>query len=209
MLARAGPSARRKAIHSFARIGTSSIPCGADRTASVRPTPRRCARIVSRPRPPARRVRAVRSASNCRQRHRLLVSDIRTIRSLGVQSPGRMFFYSYEEGPPSDGQFRVKTLFTGFSAGTELTFVKGSNPYLNAQWDGSYGLFRPGEAGIQYPIPFLGYMEVGRVTESRTAAVRDRDLVAMTYGHKSGHTADASEEFSLALAPEIDPLLGI
>src|SRR3954454_8982365 len=162
MLARAGPSARRKAIHSFARIGTSSMPCGADRTASVRPTPRRCERTVSRRRLPARRVRAVRSASNCRQRHRLLVSDVRTIRSLGVQSPGRMFFYSYEEAPLSDGQFRVETLFTGFSAGTELTFVKGSNPYLNARWDEHYGLFLPDEASIRYPVSFLGYMEVGR-----------------------------------------------
>jgi Zinc-binding dehydrogenase len=120
-----------------------------------------------------------------------------------------MFFHSYEEGPPTDGQFRVETLFTGFSAGTELTFVKGSNPYLNARWDGRYGLFLPGEASIRYPVPFLGYMEVGRVTQSRTTAVRDYDLVAMTYGHKTGHTADASEEFFLALAPEIDPLLGI
>src|SRR5215210_1353265 len=120
-----------------------------------------------------------------------------------------MFFYSYEEGPPSDGQFRVETLFTGFSAGTELTFVKGSNPYLNARWDARYGLFLPGEAGIQYPVPFLVYMEVGRVTQSLTTAVRDRDLVAMTYGHKTGHTANAGEELFLALAPEIDPLLGI
>jgi len=120
-----------------------------------------------------------------------------------------MFFYSYEEEPPSDGQFRVETLFTGFSAGTELTFVKGSNPYLNTRWDARYGLFLPGDASIQYPVPFLGYMEVGRITASRTAAVRDGDLVAMTYGHKTGHTADAGEEFILALAPDIDPLLGI
>jgi threonine dehydrogenase-like Zn-dependent dehydrogenase len=31
----------------------------------------------------------------------------------------------------------------------------------------------------------------------------------MTYGHKTGHTANTGEEFFLALAPEIDPLLGI
>src|SRR3954451_7450700 len=183
--------------------------CRADRTASVCHTPRRCGRTASRPRPPARRASAARSASNHRRRHRLPVSDTRAIRSLGVQSPGRMFFYSYEEEPPAEGQFRVETLFTGFSAGTELTFVKSSNPYLNARWDARYGLFLPGEAGIQYPVPFLGYMEVGRVTQSRTTAVRDRDLVAMTYGHKTGHTADASEELFVALAPEIDPLLGI
>ena len=137
------------------------------------------------------------------------MSDTRTIRSLGVEMPGRMFFHSYEEGQPSDGQFRVETLFTGFSAGTELTFVKGSNPYLNARWDARYGLFLPGDPGIRYPVPFLGYMEVGRITESRAATVREGDLVAMSYGHKTGHTADASEEFFLSLVPDIDPLLGI
>lgn len=136
------------------------------------------------------------------------MSDPRTVRSLGVASPGRMFFYSYAESPPAEGQFRVDTLFTGFSAGTELTFVKGSNPYLNARWDERCGLFLPGEASIRYPVPFLGYMEVGRVRESCTTAIRDRDLAAMAYGHKTGHTADASEEFFLALAPDIDPLLG-
>lgn len=136
-------------------------------------------------------------------------ADTRTVRSLGVEGPGRLFFSSYEEGPPAEGQFRVDTLFTGFSAGTELTFVKGSNPYLNASWDERYGLFVPGDGSIRYPVPFIGYMEVGRVAQSASPAVRDGDLVAMTYGHKTGHTADASEEFFLALPPDIDPLLGI
>jgi Zinc-binding dehydrogenase len=137
-------------------------------------------------------------------------SDIRTIRSLGVHRPGEMFFFTYEENdPPAEGQFRVDTLFTGFSAGTELTFVKGSNPYLHARWDARYGMFLPGEASTQYPIPFLGYMEVGRVAQSCTPSVRTGDLLAMTYGHKTGHTADAAEEFFLPLPPDIDPLLGI
>src|SRR5829696_7219188 len=132
-----------------------------------------------------------------------------TIRSLGVERPGRMFFFEYEEGPPQQGQFRLKTLFTGFSAGTELTFVKGSNPYLSARWDDRYGVFVPGEASARYPVPFIGYMEVGRVLESRTPAVREGDLVAMAYGHKTGHTADAAQEFFLPLPSGLDPLLGI
>src|SRR5215217_8216611 len=123
------------------------------------------------------------------------VSETRTIRSLGVEHPGRIFFFRYEEGPPRDGQFRVETLFTGFSAGTELTFVKGSNPYLHTRWDDQYGVFVPGEASLHYPMPFLGYMEVGRVVQSRTPAVREGDVVAMAYGHKTGHTAEAAQEF--------------
>jgi Zinc-binding dehydrogenase len=137
------------------------------------------------------------------------VSDTRIIRSLGVKEPGQMSLFSYDEGRPCDGHFRVDTLFTGFSAGTELTLLKGSNPYLNAQWDARYGLFLPGEPSIQYPVRFLGYMEVGRVVQSCTTAVDNSDLVAMTYGHKTGHTANATEEFFLVLPPDIDPLLGI
>src|SRR3954452_15799747 len=135
--------------------------------------------------------------------------DQRTIRSLGVERPGRMFFFSYEEHPLEEGQFRVETLFTGFSAGTELTFVKGSNPYLSAKWDDRRKVFTKGEASARYPIPFLGYMEAGRVVDTRTSAGREGDIVGMAYGHKSGHTADAPREFFLRLPSDLDPLLGI
>jgi hypothetical protein len=140
---------------------------------------------------------------------------VRTIRSLGVERPGQMYVHSYEETPPQEGQFQVETLFTGFSAGTELTFVKGSNPYLSARWDTRYGVFLPNgdpntsEPSAHYPMPFLGYMEVGRVVRSHTPAVRERAMLAMAYGHKTGHTADADQGFFLPLPPSLDPLLGI
>jgi threonine dehydrogenase-like Zn-dependent dehydrogenase len=137
------------------------------------------------------------------------MSDTCTIRSLGVERPGEMYFFSYQEQSLRDGQFRVQTLFTGFSAGTELTFVKGSNPYLNTRWDEQCGVFVPGEASISYPMPFLGYMEVGCVTESRTPSVRAGEVVAMAYGHKTGHTAETAQEFFVALPPDLDPLLGV
>ena len=137
------------------------------------------------------------------------MSEMRTVRSLGVERPGQLFFFSYEESPPEQGQFRVSTLFTGFSAGTELTFVKGSNPYLSARWDDRYSVFVPGAASARYPIPFLGYMEVGQIVETRTPAVREGDIVAMAYGHKTGHTADAAQEFFLPLPADVDLLLGI
>ncbi|MEJ1160499.1 zinc-dependent alcohol dehydrogenase [Prosthecomicrobium sp. N25] len=132
----------------------------------------------------------------------------REIRSLGVEAPGRPYIWSYREGDPGEGQFRVETLYTGLSAGTELTFLKGTNPYLAARWDEPYAVFVPGEPGLAYPVPFLGYMEVGRVVETRSPAVRDGDVVAMTYGHKTGHTADAGSEFFLPLG-DLDPILGI
>jgi hypothetical protein len=129
--------------------------------------------------------------------------------SLGIEQTGRMYLFSYEDGPLADGQFRVETLYSGVSAGTELTFLKGSNPYLHSRWDDYYKVFVPGEPAVHFPMPFLGYMEVGRVIESRTPAVANGDIAAMAYGHKTGHTANPSREFFFPVPPELDPMLGI
>lgn len=132
-----------------------------------------------------------------------------TTRALGVPKPGELAFRDVEEPPVTDGRFRVETVYTGLSAGTELTFVKGTNPALHARFDTELGLFRPGEPDTGYPVEKLGYMEVGRVVESRAPAVPEGGLVAMTYGHKTGHVADALQERAVLLPEHRDPLLGI
>src|SRR5438874_8232016 len=52
-------------------------------------------------------------------------------------------------------------------------------------------------------------MQVGRVEASRTDAVGDGEIVGMSYGHKTGHTADAGSELFFALPEGTDPVLGI
>ncbi len=136
-------------------------------------------------------------------------ADKRSVRSLGVERPGRCGFFEYEEGEVPEGHFRLDTLYTGLSAGTELTFFKGTNPYLSSRWDQEYGAFREGEPGQTWPMPFLGYMEVGRVSASRAAQVKPGDIVGMAYGHKTGHTANAAQEFFVQLPEGVDPILGI
>ncbi|GGD08652.1 glycosyltransferase [Aureimonas glaciei] len=133
----------------------------------------------------------------------------REVRSLGVERPGEAYFFGYDEGPPNDAQVRLDTLYTGFSAGTELTFYKNTNPYLHSRWDGGRGVFVPGEAGQHFPVPFLGYMEVARVAESRQPAFAVGSTVASAYGHKSGHTADPFHEVLIPVPADIDPILGI
>lgn len=133
----------------------------------------------------------------------------RHVRSLGVERPGEAYVWGYEEGPPGDGLVRLDTLYTGFSAGTELTFVKNTNPYLHSRWDGERGVFVPGEAGMHYPVPFMGYMEVARVSESRAPGFAPGDIVATTFGHKTGHTANPFHDLLVKLPPGMDPLLGI
>jgi threonine dehydrogenase-like Zn-dependent dehydrogenase len=137
------------------------------------------------------------------------MSEHRHIRSLGIERPGEASFFAYDEGPPGEGEVRLETLYTGFSAGTELTFFKNTNPYLHSRWDAGRGVFAAGEAGQRYPLRFLGYMEAARVVEARAPGFAAGDLVGATYGHKSGHTADPYSELLVKLPPEIDPILGI
>jgi len=63
------------------------------------------------------------------------------------------------------GQVRVRTSYSGISAGTELTAYRGTNPYLNRDWDAELRLFVEGTAGLRYPVAGLGYSEVGEVVE--------------------------------------------
>lgn len=133
----------------------------------------------------------------------------RRIRSLGVEHEGQAYIHDYMEGPPADGQVRLETLYTGLSAGTELTFLKNTNPYFHSRWDADRGVFVPGEASIHYPVPFLGYMEVARVSESRNCAFARGDVVATTYGHKTGHTSDPARDVLVRLPTGLDPLLGV
>jgi NADPH:quinone reductase-like Zn-dependent oxidoreductase len=111
--------------------------------------------------------------------------------------------------PLRDGQFDVETVFSGLSTGTDLSWVKGTNPALQRRWDPELGLFMPGASDAGYPIDRFGYMQVGRVTGSATPAVQAGDLVAMTYGHRSAYLADALKDRFVKLPTSLEPVLGI
>ncbi|MCY1136440.1 zinc-binding alcohol dehydrogenase [Actinoplanes sp. Pm04-4] len=126
-------------------------------------------------------------------------------RNLIVAAPGQLDIVAE---PVTDGPFRVRTLYSGISAGTELSFVKGTNPALNEAFDPVLGLFG-GPPSSPYPVRRLGYMEVGQVVESRTPAVTEGAVVAMTYGHRTGWTGDPLRDRVVPLPSGLDPLLGI
>ncbi|MEU7843868.1 zinc-binding alcohol dehydrogenase [Micromonospora sp. NPDC049114] len=130
-------------------------------------------------------------------------------RVVTVTAPGRVELVEQEAAALRPGTFRVETLFSGVSAGTELSYVKGTNPYVNVTWNADLGLFQPGEASTPYPVTRLGYMQVGRVVESATAAVPVGAVGAMTYGHRTGWLADPVAERFVPLPDDLDPLLGV
>jgi threonine dehydrogenase-like Zn-dependent dehydrogenase len=130
-------------------------------------------------------------------------------RALGIPAPGEVALLDVTLPAVTDGHFRVRTRWSGVSAGTELSFLKGTNPFLHAGWDAQLGVFRQDRPAITYPVTRLGYMEVGRVEESRTSGVEEGALVAMAYGHRDEHVADAARERWIVLPDGLDPLLGI
>jgi NADPH:quinone reductase-like Zn-dependent oxidoreductase len=132
-----------------------------------------------------------------------------TERSIVVEGPGRVAVREEPRGPVPAGAFRVTTLFSGISAGTELSYIKGTNPFLAQRWDRDLGLFVPGEPDAGYPVTRLGYMEVGTVAESRTPVVPVGRTVAMTYGHRTGYTGDPISDRVIPLPDDLHPLLGI
>ncbi|HZO90028.1 MAG TPA: zinc-binding alcohol dehydrogenase [Chthonomonadaceae bacterium] len=127
---------------------------------------------------------------------------------IGFRAPGQTEIFHYDEGPLPEGCVRVRTLYCGISTGTELTHFQGTNPYLSARWDDELKLFAD-DGCTEYPLPFSGYMQVGRVVESRSPAFPTGEVVAMTYGHKTGHTADPKNELLFPLPADMDPILGI
>ncbi|GAB1513100.1 hypothetical protein JCM33774_51420 [Actinophytocola sp. KF-1] len=130
-------------------------------------------------------------------------------RVLVVEAPGRVAIRTEQrDGALPDGMFDVRTLYSGLSAGTDLSFVKGTHPCFTATWDGELGLFRPGREN-GYPVTRWGYMQVARIVASNAPGFAEGALVAMTYGHRGGYRADPLVDRVVALADDIDPILGI
>ena len=109
-------------------------------------------------------------------------------------------------------EVRLETLYSGISAGTELTAYRGSNPYMHKQWDQERRLFVAGETqSQQYPIRGWGYEEVGKVVEvgPETTGVKLGDIVYGTWGHRTHHIVKNDYARERLLPEGLDPVAGI
>jgi 2-desacetyl-2-hydroxyethyl bacteriochlorophyllide A dehydrogenase len=108
-------------------------------------------------------------------------------------------------------EVRIRTLYSGISAGTELTAYRGTNPYLNSEWDRERRLFVPGTTSIAYPVDGWGYEEVGEVVEvgSDAAGVGVGDVVWGTWGHRETKVFPAAHAAARVLPAGTNPMLGI
>lgn len=134
----------------------------------------------------------------------------RTRRNLVVTAPGHLEIREEELPELPAGGLLLETLATGLSAGTELTFLKGTNPALTSRWDAELGLFEAstGKGDASYPVTRVGYMECARVLASRTPAFREGERVAVPYGHATHHVCDPVRENVVRLPDDVENVLG-
>jgi 2-desacetyl-2-hydroxyethyl bacteriochlorophyllide A dehydrogenase len=119
-----------------------------------------------------------------------------------------------EVSPPDlpPDHVRVRTRYSGISAGTELTAYRGTNPYLSRSWDPSARLFTDGASSMAYPVSGWGYSEVGVGVEigpeaAGTPGLPDvGDLVWGIWGHRSDAVLPASRIVGRRLLDGLDPL---
>lgn len=112
--------------------------------------------------------------------------------------------------PLQDGECYIKTLYSGISAGTELSFYLNTNPKATDGWDAKRHLFRGDlEPDLEDVYPkHEGYMEVGEVIASRNSKYPVGMKVAGLYHHQSGKIA-SDADFLVPLPDDLDPILGI
>ncbi|AXH92309.1 zinc-binding dehydrogenase [Micromonospora aurantiaca (nom. illeg.)] len=107
------------------------------------------------------------------------------------------------------GQVRVRTRYSGISAGTELTLYRGSNPRLRKDWDAGSRMFVPRQAAPAYPVVGFGYEEVGEIVEVApdVAGRRPGQLVWGIWGHRAEAVLPATAAHPLP--PGLDPLAAV
>lgn len=132
-------------------------------------------------------------------------------RVVSFRSPRVLEVVDEAPRPMAADEVRVRTLFSGISAGTELTAYRGTNPYLAKTWDDERRLFVEGAATFEYPLDGWGYEEVGEVVEvgAKATDITPGDRVWGTWGHRSETVISAEDARQRLLDPAADPRIGM
>lgn len=129
---------------------------------------------------------------------------------LKIYGPGDVRFDEYEERKLEPCEVRLKTMFSGISAGTELTHYRGTNPYRHKKWNEQKRIFNNGENSEYYPRG-TGYEEVGEVVETgaNVTKVKIGDVIYGAWTHKSTHIMDENAASQNKLPDGLEPVKGI
>ena len=127
-------------------------------------------------------------------------------------APRAVAFAHEDDRPVGSREVRIRTLFSGISAGTELTAYRGTNPYLHKRWDAARRLFvAADQTSPAYPLLGWGYEEVGEIDEvgADVADLRAGQRIWGIWGHRTHHVVTDEYARARLLAPQLEPILGI
>lgn len=125
-------------------------------------------------------------------------------------APQTVAVRDYPTPEPASGEVLLRTLFSGISAGTEMTIYRGTNPYLEKRWDPDLAMFLPGATTFGYPLNTWGYSEVG-IVEALGPGVVDVEIGEVLWGiwgHRSHAVVPAMSLRGHQLASHLDPKVG-
>jgi len=132
-------------------------------------------------------------------------------RALVLAGPRQLDFEDLPVGPLGAEEVRISTLYSGVSAGTELSQYRGTNPYMSRSWDAVNRVFRDGEPSWTYPVRNLGYEEVGEIVEVGSAVtdVSVGQRVFGTWGHRTMHVMAQAEAQARVVPHGADARIGM
>ena len=112
---------------------------------------------------------------------------------------------------PGPDEVLIRTLYSGISAGTELSQYRGSSPFMTRSWDAERRVFRDGDPSWTFPVRNLGYEEVGRIEEvgSGVTRVQPGQLVFGAWNHRGTHLMREDEAEAKLIPEGADPRIGI
>jgi threonine dehydrogenase-like Zn-dependent dehydrogenase len=132
-------------------------------------------------------------------------------RLVRIASPHEVQVVHVDSRSPDPGEVQLETIYSGISAGTELTAYRGTNPYLACTWQPDRRLFVRGDSTQSYPLDGWGYEEVGRVVTVGSRA--DDDLLGRlawgAWGHRSHALRSSDYVRGRLLAGDHDPMTGV
>ncbi|MET3666085.1 zinc-binding dehydrogenase [Caulobacter sp. 1776] len=132
--------------------------------------------------------------------------------ALLLNAPKTLAFEPLDLAPLAADEVRIRTLFSGVSAGTELSQYRGVNPFMHRRFDETQRLFLPAEApSWPYPVRNLGYEEVGEIIEvgAEVGDLKVGQRLFGAWGHRTHHVATADYARERLLPEGADPRIGV
>ena len=130
--------------------------------------------------------------------------------ALVLKAPRELGFEPLELAPLKDDEVLIRTLYSGISAGTELSQYRGTNPFMHRRFDERTRLFVSDEGpSWPYPVRTLGYEEVGEIVDSRADDLPVGAHVFGTWNHRTHFIAPAAYARDRLMPEGADPRIGI